>query len=150
MTDQPFQNTLSYLIVRVAKAHRNCAHRIMAEAGLHVGQEMILMQLWREDGQTLSQLVERLYVQPATITKMLNRMEKSGFVKRRPDPEDKRAKRIYLTDAARAIQHDILLAWGQLDTQTTQNLSENEQATLHHLLTKILDGLESETQPICD
>lgn len=145
--DTHIKNSLSYLILQVSKAHRQQAQQALSAAGIYVGQEMILMQLWEEDGLALSQLIERACVQPATITKMLNRMEKTGLVSRQPDPTDKRAKRIYLTDAGRALQAQTCAAWQTLEARTTAALSSEEQATLHHLLTKVLDEIQN-SEPI--
>jgi DNA-binding MarR family transcriptional regulator len=135
------QDTLSYLLVQVAKAHRQRAQQAFTDAGLYVGQETILMQLWREDGLALSQIIDRSCVQPATITKMINRMEKAGLVERHPDPDDGRAKRIYLTDAGRGIEGEVKSAWQDLENATLQNLSEDDQEVMRDLLNKMLDGL---------
>ncbi|MDQ3794653.1 MAG: MarR family transcriptional regulator [Actinomycetota bacterium] len=58
----------------------------MAEVELHVGQEMVLIELWREDGLRGGELAERLGVVSPTVTKMLRRLERCGLVSRRRDP----------------------------------------------------------------
>ena len=80
MTQKLVPETISYLLKQTCRAHRNTAHKLLAEIGLHPGQEMILFRLWQADGLTQSELVEKLCVQPATVTKMLNRMVKNGLV----------------------------------------------------------------------
>ena len=58
----------------------------LAEVELHVGQEMVLIELWREDGLRGGELAERLGVVSPTVTKMLRRLERCGLVSRRRDP----------------------------------------------------------------
>ena len=55
------------------------------------------MELWDHDGRTQADLAESLGVEPTTVTKMLQRMEGSDLVDRRPDATDRRAIRVYLT-----------------------------------------------------
>src|SRR5262245_5936389 len=95
------QESVSYLLVQICKAHRNYAESVLNELGLHTGQEIFLMQLWANEGLSQSQLADSICVQPATITKMLQRMESNGLIERRPDQEDSRVSRVYLTDQSR-------------------------------------------------
>jgi DNA-binding MarR family transcriptional regulator len=135
--------TLSYWLIQAGKAHRARAQEVLAAAGLYPGQEMILMSLWNENGQTLSSLAEGLCVQPATVTKMVTRMEKAGFIERRPDPNDGRSRRIYLTDAGLSVREETLGAWMALEADTVRFLSSDEQNILRNLLDKVADGLRS-------
>jgi len=146
-TDDTCNSTVvSYQLIQAARAHRSRAHSILAEAGLYPGQELVLMALYNDDGQTLGALAAGLCVQPATITKMVNRMERGGLLSREPDPDDGRVKRIFLTDEARALRSQTRQAWASLEAETVSRLSADEQATLANLLGKVLDGLR-EAQP---
>ena len=57
-------------------------------------------------GITHSELAHRMRVSPETVTNMLQRMEKTGFVERRPGAEDQRVSRVYLTDTPDAKSLD--------------------------------------------
>lgn len=146
-TPATHQHTLSYMIAQVGRAHRARAQMALATVGLHVGQEMILLSLWQQDGLTASQLVEQLCTQPATVTKMLNRMEKSGVIERRPDPADGRARRIYLTAHGHALQAQTAAQLAALEQQTQAALSTVEQAELYRLLGKVLSVLQTDEPP---
>lgn len=135
-------DTLSYWFIQAARAHRARAGAVLAKTGLYAGQEMILMSLWNENSQTLTQLADDLCVQPATVTKMVNRMEKAGLLDRVPDPDDRRAKRINLTDTAHDLRAQTVCAFQTLEADTTRYLSAEEQATLRDLLGKVLAGLQ--------
>ena len=141
MTQKSVSETISYLLKQTCRAHRNTAHKMLTEIGLHPGQEMILFRLWEADGLTQSELVEQLCVQPATVTKMLNRMVKNGLVERRGDPQDQRISRVYLTDQGRELQKSIEDAWDKLEQYTVATLSLEERVLLRRLLMQVQDNL---------
>jgi DNA-binding MarR family transcriptional regulator len=79
MPEKPMLQTIAYLMVQVCRAHRNQASVVLAELGLHTGQEILLMHLWENDGLIQSELALLMEVEPPTLTKMLHRMKKSGY-----------------------------------------------------------------------
>ncbi|MGH2520865.1 MAG: MarR family winged helix-turn-helix transcriptional regulator [Anaerolineales bacterium] len=141
MTMKPFIETLGYQLVQLCKAHRNRAEALLNEIGLHTGQEMLLMHLWLHDGCAQTDLGDKLCVQPATITKSLDRLEAAGFVQRRADADDRRVSRVYLTDAGRALQKKVDTVWQELETLSFGPLTSAEQETLHRLIAKVRERL---------
>lgn len=134
-------DSLNYLFIQVAKAHRARTHELLSALGLHVGQEMILVALWMQDGQTLSQLAERLEVQPPTITKMVQRMEISGIVKREASQEDSRVSHIFLTIKGKSLQAKIEKIWEKVEREFVSELSKEEKLIFQKLLVKAKEGL---------
>ncbi len=141
MNQKPILGSLNFLIAQTCKAHRGVADRLLADIGLHIGQEMILAHLWRKDGLIQSELVGQLGVQPATVTKMLNRMAQSGLVERRKDSQDQRISRVYLTNQGQAIKKEVEQVWAQLEQYTIQSLNPEDQILLRRLLMQIRDNL---------
>jgi DNA-binding MarR family transcriptional regulator len=90
-------------------------------------------------------LARRLRVQPATITKMLQRMEKAGFVERRPDPDDQRVSRVYLTEAGQAVQADVQQVWRRLEEEAFAGFTLEERAQLRRFFQRIRENLASVT-----
>jgi DNA-binding MarR family transcriptional regulator len=72
---------------------------------------------------------------------MLQRMEHAGLIERRPDPEDARVSRVYLTPRGRALEQPVLEVWKQLEAQTVAGLSVIEQALLRRLLMQMVANL---------
>jgi len=132
---------IGFQVLQIHKAHRSRAEAALNKLGLHTGQEMLLLQLWIEEGIPQSQLAASMEVEPPTATKMLQRMERAGLIERRPDPEDARISRVYLTERGRALEQPVLDVWKQLEAQTVAGLSLTEQALLHRLLMQILTNL---------
>lgn len=137
MEPKPLTETLTYTLAQTCKATRNYASKFLAQVGLHPGQELILAQLWQENGLTHSQLAERLEVQPPTISRMLQRMEAGGIVRRCPCPDDSRVSHVYLTEHGRAIQHNVEFVWAQLDASLLNGLNLEERLLLRRLLLHI-------------
>jgi MarR family transcriptional regulator, organic hydroperoxide resistance regulator len=133
--------SIDWLIARVCRLHHGRAHALLAELGLHRGQPSMLRALWKEDGLTHRELSERLRVQPSTITKMAQRMERAGFIERRPDPDDQRVSRVYLTEVGRDVQAKVEETWGTLEQETLVGFSTEEQEQLRGFLGRIRENL---------
>ncbi|GER84462.1 MAG: MarR family transcriptional regulator [Thermogemmatispora sp.] len=137
----PIQDYIGFQLLQIHRAHRARAEAALQKLGLHTGQEMLLFQLWKEEGMTPSQLAACLGVEPPTATKMLQRLERAGLIERRTDPEDARIVRIYLTERGRALERPVLEVWQHLEARTVANLSPTEQALLRRLLMQVSANL---------
>lgn len=141
MTKKPFTATLGYQVVQLCKAHRQKAEALLSTVGLHTGQEFILMHLWYSDGCIQTELVDEMCVQPATITKSLDRMEATGFVERRPDDQDGRVSRVYLTAEGRALQEKVDALWQELETLTFGDFNTADRDTFRRLATRARENV---------
>ena len=77
---------------------------LLDEMGLTYPQFLVLVELWAEDGQSLSRLGEALALESNTLTPLIRRMGEAGLVTKRRDDLDERMVRIHLTDRGRALQ----------------------------------------------
>jgi len=132
MSQQP--ESMDLLLAQICRLHHARAHTLLEELGLYRGQPPILFALWEREGLTHSELAARLRVKPATITKMLKRMEKAGFVQRRPDPQDQRVSRVYPTDVGRSIRDQVERIRRTLEVETFAGFSPEEMALLRRHL----------------
>ncbi len=139
------RESISYLIAQIGKAHRSRAEAHLSCSGVHVGQEMLLMLLWEQDGQTQSQLAEKMDVQLPTLSKMLRRMESNGLVEKREDAADSRVSRVFLTAASRQLQQELTQVWQLLEEQTLANLTTDERILLRRLLLQVHTNLTEGT-----
>jgi DNA-binding MarR family transcriptional regulator len=142
MSQQPDAETLDFLFVQVARLHQARMHTLLETIGLYRGQPPMLYALWEQDGQTHSELAARLHIRPATMTKMVQRMEKTGFVERREDPADQRLSRVYLTAAGRAIRAEVERVRCTIEAETFAELSAEECALLRCCLQQMRANLK--------
>jgi DNA-binding MarR family transcriptional regulator len=141
MSQQPKSESMNFLLAQVCRLHHARAHTLLEELGLYRGQSPMLYALWEQEGLAHGELAARLHVRPATVTKMLKRMEKAGFVERRPDLEDQRVSRVYLTDAGRAIRDEVEQVWRALEDETFIGFSLEERVLLRRFLLQMRDNL---------
>ena len=135
-----------FLLAQVCRLHYARVHTLLEELGLYRGQPPVLFALWEQEGATHGELAARLHVKPATITKMLKRMEKAGFVERRSDPADQRVSRVYLTDAGRSIRNEVEQVWRTLEDETFVGFSLEERVLLRRFFLQMRDNLTQVTQ----
>lgn len=138
------KESTSYALAKVCRAHRANVGELLAELGLHVGQEMVLLELWEKDGLRGGELAERLGVEPPTVTKMLRRLEGCGLVERRRNPSDARSFRVYLTGKGRALEGPVARCWGAVEERTLAGMSPGERKTFYRLLTKVRANADPE------
>src|SRR5258706_15635706 len=95
---------------------------------------MFLWHLWREDRLPQSQMVERMCVEPVSVSKMLDRLERTGLVERRQDSEDSRSSRVYLTEQGHRSQRAVRDIWTDLEQRIAAGFDVEERIVLRRVL----------------
>ena len=138
----------------VARLLRTYADHRAAAFGITRAQWAVMARLNRQEGLKQSELAEMLDLQPITLTRLLDRLGDSGLIERRPDPHDRRAKRLFLTPAARPLLEGLgelaeelmSTALAGIDRPTVKlmlaNLSIAKQNLRHAIANKPVAGLE--------
>ncbi len=126
---------------RMQKKHFN---KVLNEEGIFAGQEDIIFYVTDNEGITLNELANALKVSNATTSVSVKRMEKGGFIVKKPDEKDARIIRLYPTDKARKIPLNIKNRLVKIDETLTKNFDENEKMLLSDLLDKAIKNLEEE------
>ncbi|WP_406317128.1 MarR family winged helix-turn-helix transcriptional regulator [Streptosporangium sp. NBC_01639] len=122
---------------KMSKALRAAAETAVRRHGLHLGQDHLLAVLWRQDGRTPGEVAAMLNVTTPNVVKAATRMAAAGLLTRRRDDRDNRLVRLWLTDAARALQAPIEKERRLLEEQVTADLTDAEREHLLSALTKI-------------
>jgi len=137
------EQTASFHIAMALRAHRNLMALQLAalDPPLYVGQELILGQLWKEQGVTQSCLAERVGIDASTMTKALQRLERYGLIERRPDAQDTRASRVFLTAQGQALEPVIAAVWAAVEAQTVAGFTPDEADQLNYYLERIARNL---------
>lgn len=138
----PYPETVGHQLVKMCKMYFNHVNARFSEFGLYEGQHSMLMALWMEDGLAQAELTRRLGVEPASVSKTVERMEAAGFVQRQPDPEDARANRIYLTDQGRALEQPVKQVLAEAEDRLLANMSLEEKLLLRRLVVQMRENLK--------
>ena len=126
-------DTLGQTLHALARAHRARLGALLAPHGLHAGQDLLLLAIWESPGLRQAALAERLGVEPPTVTRMLQRLERSGMVERRADPHDARVMLVSPTPRSRLLEGTVRRAWTSLDEQLIDALGDADAARLQKL-----------------
>jgi DNA-binding MarR family transcriptional regulator len=97
-------NQLCFALYSTSLAMTRLYKPLLDELGLTYPQYLALLVLWEQDGLTVSELGERLFLDSGTLTPLLKRMEAAGLLSRLRDVADERRVHITLTAAGRALK----------------------------------------------
>src|SRR6201996_2498433 len=106
MTDRPqtiFDRDLQILLHDVARMQRTRFDRWARNYGLTRAQGVILARLHRPPGLSQIEMAALCEVEPITVGRLVDRLEARGLIERRPDPTDRRIKRLHLLPASEPI-----------------------------------------------
>lgn len=129
------------LVAQVCQAYRSLSDAFIDQIGLHRAQATVLCRLYVQDGMTQSEIGDQLAVQGATVTNMLQRMEESGVVTRRRDPEDNRLVRVYLTESGREKERAITEQFLKLESTVFEGIGNRDRASFRRILRKLLHNM---------
>ena len=101
-----FKN-VGYLLKDVSRRYVARFERHAAEVSLTLMQCKVLLHLSKNEGASQVRLCELTDVEPMMMVRILDRMEADKLLERRPDPADRRARRLYLTRKAAPILDEI-------------------------------------------
>jgi DNA-binding MarR family transcriptional regulator len=136
-----YADSLNQAIRLLSLRHRTRAAQLLAPLGLHVGQEALLLELDRTGPRIQAQLSEALGCEPPSVTLMTRKLEASGHIRRTPDPADKRATVVALTDSGKALAGQIRQLWLTLAEETVRGLPremlERLPGILHTMSTNV-------------
>jgi MarR family transcriptional regulator, organic hydroperoxide resistance regulator len=119
------------------KVLRSLAEDAMQRHGLHLGQDHLLAMLWERDGRSPGEIATALNVAAPTVVKMVARMASAGLLTKRPDREDNRVVRLWLTATGRRLQRPVETERRVLEERVTAALARDERAHLIGALAKV-------------
>jgi MarR family transcriptional regulator, transcriptional regulator for hemolysin len=103
MLPRSLNREFAFTLNDVARMLKTYADHKASQFGVTRAQWAVLVRLDRFEGLKQSELAEMLDLQPITLTRLLDRLCNNGLIERRSDPNDRRAKRLFLTAAARPL-----------------------------------------------
>jgi len=103
----------------------------------------LLVQLEREDGQTLAALSRKMLVTAGNLTGLVDRAERDGIVERRPDPSDRRLTRVHLLPKGTKLAAQMIRRHAELADEIVARLDRAEREDLRRLLGRLRESLEA-------
>ena len=141
MKDFDKSRSAGYLANHQARLFAQALAERINPMGLAPAQFQCLLELWREDGLTQRDLVQRLDVEQATMANTLKRMERDGLIERRAHAGDARARTIHLTERARDLQGPAQAEAQAVNARATAEMSDEERTAFLDLMTRAIEAL---------
>jgi len=107
--------------------------------GLTITQFGLLAHLRVLDGISVGALAEKLVMDPTTLTRNLRPLERKGFVRLEPDPDDRRSRSLHLTDEGREALRAARPAWARAQRHVEEMLGNADTAVLNAALDRALE-----------
>lgn len=136
-------DSLAFLIGDVSRVVRRRFDERARAIGVTRAQWRTLTMLNRNEGIHQGGLADLLEVEPITLCRMIDRLEEAGLVERRRDPADRRAWRIFLTDASRPILERLRTLAADLFDAALVGVEETDRVRLSASLTRMRENLHA-------
>ena len=121
----------------------------LQEVGIYPGQLPVLGMVARFDGLSQKEIAEKLNIKPPTVNVSVQRLEKAGFVYRRPDEKDQRVTRIFLTEKGKESRTRGLEMIRINEKIMLDGFSEAEICLLRRFLAQITENIEKIPSASC-
>ncbi|WP_188911664.1 MarR family winged helix-turn-helix transcriptional regulator [Aureimonas endophytica] len=125
------------MLLSIAKSSRAFLTLLLAEIGLHPGQDQLLQGLDPGEKVSVSVLAEQLAVRPSTVSKMLDRLIERDLVKRTANSQDARRTMVTLTAEGEKVRRDVQGIWDRLEAELKGSFGEAEFAEQIRMLEKV-------------
>ena len=118
-------------------------HLQASGTGITVAQSRVLAELRQRDGLTQTEIADLVMMEKAPLGRVIDRMEEVGLVARRPDPTDRRVRRVYLTEAIERLYDPLWRAAFATFDAALEGFTPAEYRALLAMLRRIKDNLEA-------
>jgi MarR family transcriptional regulator, organic hydroperoxide resistance regulator len=140
------EESIGYMVRNAHRAYDRVLSEALSKHKILTGQWSLLRVLWHEDNLSQIEVAKRMKIERASLTIMLNTVEKAGLIIRHVDPQDRRKQRISLTRKGRALQAVLVPIGMSVNGVALTGLSEREISTLRSLLRRVIENLERDSE----
>ncbi|AKV03950.1 Transcriptional regulator, MarR family [Labilithrix luteola] len=137
-------NALAFWVHRVYQAQRNEMYRAFREKGVELTPEQwaVLVRLWESDGRAQNDLGASTFRDKATMSRMVDALERAGLVERRPSEDDARSRLVWLTRRGRELRSVLVPVARKLVTHMLEGIDEKDLVVTRRTLQHIFANLE--------
>jgi DNA-binding MarR family transcriptional regulator len=134
------RENLGYLLAKASQRWNELLQDGFAEAGfpeVKASYGSVLIPLFEQDGLRMGEIARRARLSKQTMTTMVRLCERDGLVERRPDPDDRRATRVYLTAKSKRFRTRAEHVLGTLESQVETALGRRDSRNLRRSLAEL-------------
>ena len=136
------EKSMGFVVNNTAKAfQRSFDLELREKVGVTLSQWRVVWALVLQPGLTQKEIAEKVWIEGATLVPVIDKMEKEGLLKRKPDLNDRRVNRIYLTSKADSLWESMKECAIRIRKLSTKNIPEIDIQVTLDTLRKISDNL---------
>lgn len=141
----PIEELLLYWVYRVQTEGVTLLSRRFRTAGYDITPEQfgVLVRLLREEGMNQTQLGERMLKDRHNMTRILTLLEKHGHIERRPDSQDRRIFRIFLTERGRKVAEELTPILSKHIDEVLAGIVDNDRHAICQTLKQIVSNIHT-------
>lgn len=139
VNDMPFMGLLGIVMHRTM----NTARDMYRELDLNRSMASILFMLHKDEFMSQKELAKKLNITAPSITSSIQKMERAGYIGRRPDQEDQRIMRLYLTEKGKSCIRSIKEVADRMEEVLLEGMNAEEQLLLRRLMLQMNENLEN-------
>ena len=139
--------TIGYRLADNSRQLRRLFDDRVRGLGLTGPQARLLLSLERYPNENQAFYAERLEIEPITLTRIVDRLEDAGWIERRNDPGDRRARILHLTDKSRGIVTRLTASVEALFEEMLDGFDPAERVMFGNLLERIATNIVTARQP---
>jgi MarR family transcriptional regulator, organic hydroperoxide resistance regulator len=128
------QDISDSLLPSLGLAFWRMKHAFEREVGLSTATWFLLSMLIEEDGISQGEVSHSFEVDPSRITRLAQRLQDEGLLRRKRDPEDNRVVRLYITEAGRLLIEDCQVRRERFESRFRREFSTEELAEFRRAL----------------
>lgn len=136
----PSRHGIIRLINRVRVEMIDALDRELSTFDITAAQLIVLASVANKEADSATSLCKSISYDPGAMTRMIDRLEQKGLIRRTPNPEDRRATNLEMTTAGRALYPQLLAAKENVQTQFLRGFSKDEVRLVESLLNRMLEN----------
>lgn len=141
MKDFKIEDSLGFILYKVHGKIRNEAFQKLKEYDVTAEQWVVLNFLWENDGITPKELADLTVKDKPNTNRILDNLQKKGLITRNPHPTDRRAFRIFLTDAGKDLRVRLIPKAISILEKATRSIDEGKIKEMKILLNQMYNNL---------
>ena len=143
MKNMKTQRQAGFLMAKIRQVGGRIFERMLKEYDIEINsaQGRIMFALWQADGISINELAKRTQLNKSTLTSMLDRLEKMGYVKRQRSKKDRRKILIRRTKKDKALESKYVEVSQEITKLFYKGFSKSEIDRFENDLARILDNL---------
>lgn len=145
MLENNFDNSVSFWVGLTSHLFEQALNKELSGTGITLRQVQVLSCLALYEEMAQNELANKLRIEPSTLVRILDRMERNGWIERFGLPEDRRKKIIRPTEQVAAKWAEILVHGERMEKLATDGLSQSQLKALKETLAAIRQNLGTET-----